>query len=48
MTTKVDVEDVRRLLRWLRDQPLDLDRMEAELVAWFRWWRAAGGGDEDR
>jgi len=41
MPTKVDLDDVRRLLRWLRDQPMDLEGMEAELVAWFCWWRAA-------
>ena len=43
-----DVEDVKRLLRWLRDQPIDLDQMEAELLAWFCSWRAGGGEDGDR
>ena len=40
VSTKVDVEGLRRLLRWLGRQPMGLEQMEDELVAWFCWWQA--------
>jgi len=48
MDHQVALDELRSYLRLLRDRPMDLERMEAELLEMFREWHQGQWKDPPR